>query len=112
MISTTIRNLISNAIKFTNKNWNIEVSSTEEEKYLRISIKDNWVGMDKDRIKKLFEVEEKNTTLWTEREKWTWLGLLLCKEFIEKNWWKIRVESEVWKWTAFHFTIPKTLEIS
>ena len=109
MIDTVLRNLISNAIKFTNAGDEIKIKTVETESKYRISVKDNGVGM-KDQIKeKLFKISEHVTTKGTDQEKGTGLGLILCKEFVEKNGGKIWVESEVGKGSEFIFTIPKQL---
>ncbi len=106
MIDTVIRNLISNAIKFTKVGGEIKLIVKNEKDFIKVSVKDNGVGM-KDEIKsKLFKIDEHVTTKGTDQEKGTGLGLILCKEFVEKNGGKIWVESEVGKGSEFIFTIP------
>jgi len=105
MISTVIRNLVSNAIKFTD-NGNVTIFSELKEDYLIISITDTGIGMEKEAINKLFKIEDVISTKGTSGEKGTGLGLILCKEFAEKNGGKIWVESEVGKGSKFSFTLP------
>ncbi len=93
MISTVVRNLISNAIKFTPKNGKVVLSAKIMDGYVEISVTDTGVGMSTDALSKLFKIETSFSTRGTENEKGTGLGLLLCKEFIEKHKGKIWVES-------------------
>ncbi len=104
---TTIRNLFSNAIKFTPKKGKIEIVVIDEPQTTKISVSDTGVGIPVDILPKLFQLDESITTLGTDQEKGTGLGLLLCKEFINKNGGDIIVESEVGKGTIITFTIPK-----
>ena len=105
-ITTVIRNLISNAIKFTRPEGTITISSEYADEMILISVSDNGVGITKDNIDKLFIVSKNVTTPGTKGEKGTGLGLILCKEFVEKNNGKIWAESETGKGTSFKFTIP------
>jgi len=107
MISTVLRNLISNAIKFTNPGGEIAISAQMVKDELMISVSDNGVGIRSDVIEKLFKIEESYTTTGTSKEIGTGLGLILCKEFVEKHGGKIWVESEVGKGSTFSFKIPK-----
>jgi len=107
MISTILRNLISNAIKFTHPQGQIVISAELKKDKVIIAIQDNGVGIKNERIEKLFRIEETQSTVGTKNEKGTGLGLILCKEFIEKHGGKIWVESEVGKGSTFYFTIPK-----
>ncbi len=107
MFSTIMRNLISNAIKFTKVGGAIEISLEEETSYIKVSVKDNGIGIKKDQIEKLFKIDENQSTLGTRNEKGTGLGLILCKEFVDKHGGLIWVESEVGKGSLFCFTIPK-----
>lgn len=112
MISTVFRNLISNAIKFTKPGGKIVVSAHEKPNELMISVSDSGVGIPKDKIEKLFILSESYSTTGTNKEKGTGLGLILCKEFVEKNSGKIWVESDPdsksgGTGSTFYFTIPK-----
>ena len=108
MIATILRNLISNAIKFTNNNGSIIISSKHQvnSALLEISIEDTGVGIQKNAIDELFRIDKNTSTEGTENEKGTGLGLILCKEFVEKHGGKIWVESEIEKGSTFNFTIP------
>jgi len=107
MIDTLLRNLISNAIKFTNPGGSIVVSAEQEQEKLIVTVSDNGVGINADAMGKLFRIEESYSTKGTQNEQGTGLGLILCKEFIEKHGGKIWAESEVGKGSKFSFTIPK-----
>ena len=108
MISTVLRNLISNAIKFTRQGGQILVSAKQNEGEWLVAVSDNGVGIKKDTFEKLFRLEENYTTPGTNNEKGTGLGLILCKEFVEKHGGKIWVESELGKGSIFSFTLPKS----
>ncbi|MCF8298270.1 MAG: hybrid sensor histidine kinase/response regulator [Saprospiraceae bacterium] len=107
MITTVIRNLISNALKFTNNNGEVKVCANYKGDFVEVAICDNGVGIDETSRKKLFKINEKVKTPGTANEEGTGLGLLLCKEFIEKNGGKIWVESEIGKGSQFKFTVIK-----
>ena len=85
MTSTIIRNLISNALKFTHINGEITISGELSNKMYIVNIIDQGVGIPPERINKLFHVAKNQSTLGTQNEEGTGLGLILCKEFIEKN---------------------------
>lgn len=106
-INTVIRNLLGNAVKFTHNKGCVEVSLIEENSGLKIFVKDSGVGMSEETIKKLFLIDQKINTEGTHGEKGTGLGLIICKEFIEKNGGDINVNSKPDKGSEFWFTIPK-----
>jgi len=108
MIETVVRNLLSNAIKFSNPNGLINVSIEQQPDNLIVSIKDDGIGIARDKIEKLFRIDENNTTRGTRNEKGTGLGLMLCKEFVEIHGGKIWVESEQGKGSTFSFSLPMT----
>lgn len=105
-VNTVVRNLISNAIKFTPEGGTITLGIKPQQDHVVVSIADNGVGMSKDIVAKLFRIDTKHTTKGTANEKGTGLGLILCKEFIEKNGGRIWVESEEGKGSVFLFTLP------
>lgn len=107
MISSVIRNLISNAIKFTHPGGEIIVRAELLNYDLQISVKDTGVGIASQNLVKLFRIDETYSVTGTNNEKGTGLGLILCKEFVEKHKGKIWVESKVDKGSTFFFTIPK-----
>jgi PAS domain S-box-containing protein len=108
MINTILRNLITNAIKFTRKNGTIFVSAikTKKKDFIEISVTDTGVGISKERIKDLFRLDKNIKSSGTEDESGTGLGLILCKEFTKKNKGEIWVESKVNKGSKFTFTLP------
>jgi len=106
MLKTILRNLISNAIKFTNRNGKVEVTAKIDDRKVEISVSDSGIGMTKDTISKLFRIDANLTTPGTENEKGTGLGLFLCKEFVEKHGGNIWVESESEKGSTFKFILP------
>jgi len=111
-IDTVIRNLLSNAIKFTPENGQIEISAQETENDIELSIQDNGVGIKSEDIDKLFRIDVSYTTPGTAKEKGTGLGLILCKEFVEKNGGKIGIETEEGKGSRFYFSLPSQIESS
>jgi two-component system sensor histidine kinase/response regulator len=107
MIGTILRNLISNAVKFTNPGGKIVISAEQKQDELMVSVCDSGVGIKKHAIGKLFRIDKSYSTIGTQNEKGTGLGLLLCKEFVIKHGGKIWIESELGRGSEFHFTIPK-----
>lgn len=107
MTCTILRNLISNAIKFTQPEGQVVILVHPKISELIVSVQDSGVGITQENIDKLFRIEVNHSTLGTQNERGTGLGLILCKEFIEKHGGTIWVESEVGKGSKFCFTIPK-----
>ncbi|MGM0497418.1 MAG: ATP-binding protein, partial [Bacteroidota bacterium] len=108
MINTVIRNLISNALKFTQEKGRIKiVSENKDDNQVKISVIDNGIGIDKEEIPKLFKITTHFSKEGTNSETGTGLGLILCHEFIEKNDGQIWVESEKDKGSSFNFTLRK-----
>ena len=112
MIKTILRNLISNAIKFTYKNGKVEVRAMVDDRNVEISVSDSGIGMTKETMAKLFRLDANLSTRGTEDEKGTGLGLFLCKEFVEKHGGKIQVESESGKGSIFKFILPLNINPS
>ncbi|MBI9067363.1 MAG: PAS domain-containing protein [Salinivirgaceae bacterium] len=106
MVKTILRNLLANAIKFTGQNGKIILSTSLEGKFRWIHINDTGKGMDPKEIDKLFRIDKPHTTLGTNKEKGSGLGLILTKEFIEKNHGEIRVESVKNEGSVFSFSLP------
>jgi len=106
MVHTILRNLITNAIKFTEENGRISVEAVHLPGEIQITVSDTGIGIEEYIKEKLFLISEKITSLGTKNEKGTGLGLLLCKEFVEKHGGKIWVESEPGKGSQFFFTLP------
>lgn len=107
IISTVLRNLISNALKFTFADGTIKISAHEDNKYIHIAFSDTGIGMSDDDLLKLFRIDVKFFNIGTERETGTGLGLILCKELIEKHGGAIWAESTVGEGTTFRFSLPK-----
>lgn len=105
-----MQNLISNAVKFTNPNGEIEISAKEKDEDLEIYIIDNGIGIKPDLLEKIFKIETRHTTRGTAEEAGTGIGLLLCKELAEKNNGSITIESEVDVGTTICVTLPKVKE--
>lgn len=111
-ISTAFRNIISNAIKFTPNNGNIIVSSLEDGDFITISIADSGVGIPESQLNTIFEIDKKIVTSGTNKEKGSGLGLLLVKEFVEKNDGKINITSELNRGTKVNITLSTNRNIS
>ena len=106
MISTVMRNLLTNALKFTPRNGEIYVGITEKKGFCILSIKDNGIGIPAEKMKNLFSIDTAHKTKGTDQEPGTGLGLILCKEFIGKHGGRLEVESEVGKGSEFRVIIP------
>lgn len=109
MITTVIRNLLSNAIKFSKHDSLILLQVVEQDAEVLISVKDEGVGISDEDIEKLFNHNEHHTTYGTDAEKGCGLGLLLCKEFVDRHHGRIWVESTLGQGSEFKFTIPLEL---
>jgi PAS domain S-box-containing protein len=106
MLKTILRNLISNAIKFTHSNGEITIFAVQNQNNIEITVSDNGVGMSEETQSKLFEIDANTTTAGTANEKGSGLGLILCKEFVEKHGGEIWVKSELGKGSTFEFSLP------
>lgn len=106
MIEVVLRNLISNAIKFTPKEGEVIIDVKEEEELIEVLVSDTGTGMSEEAKNKLFG-DEHFTTKGTSNESGTGLGLMICKEFLKKNGGNIHVESELGKGSTFAFTLPR-----
>jgi CheY-like chemotaxis protein len=106
MLKAVMRNLVSNAIKFTNTGGTIIISAEQTQSDVIILVSDSGIGIPPKNLAKLFEISEVLTTKGTSNETGTGFGLLICKEFIEKHSGKIWVESEVGRGSNFRFTLP------
>jgi PAS domain S-box-containing protein len=107
MLQIVLRNLLTNALKFTPKGGRVTLSLVEENtRFARISISDTGIGMSPELMAKLFIVNEKTSRKGTEGEPSSGLGLILCKEFVEKQNGKIWAESQDGKGSTFSFTVP------
>ncbi len=106
MLNTVLSNLITNAIKYTPKNGTVKISVSTIANHVKISIVDSGVGIERTKLDNLFKINEVTSTPGTDKEKGTGLGLILCKEFVEKHGGKIGVESEIGKGSNFWCLLP------
>ncbi|NUM72416.1 MAG: hypothetical protein HUU43_16345, partial [Ignavibacteriaceae bacterium] len=107
MLNLILRNLIGNSIKFTPNGGAVAIYTTDSEQGTVICVKDTGVGMSREAASRLFKVEHIQTTLGTEKEKGSGLGLLLCLEMVQKHGGTIRVESEPGEGSTFMFNLPR-----
>lgn len=107
MIKTIIRNLLTNAIKFSHPSGYVKITAEDQKEYLKLSITDKGIGIKKELLDNLFRIDKSTTTKGTLGEKGTGLGLILCKEFIEKNNGELIVESKEKDGSTFSIIIPK-----
>jgi signal transduction histidine kinase len=105
MMAVVLRNLLTNAIKFSHAYQSILLTATSTNKMLRVCVADTGTGMATEKTIDIFELHSISTT-GTLQEKGTGLGLMLCKDFVEKNGGKIWVESQLGKGSSFYFTVP------
>ncbi len=106
MTTTVIRNLISNALKFTQRGGTVWIRNHKEGKFQIIEVEDNGIGIPDDIRENLFKIDENTSTSGTDNERGTGLGLILCNEFAEKNGGAIHVESELKKGSRFRLVLP------
>jgi len=110
MVRSILQNLISNALKFTSGNGTIKIRTVLKDREYEILISDTGIGMEESDLLKLFRIDISFTRKGTALESGTGLGLLLCKELVEKNGGKIWAESQVNTGSVFHFTLPAFME--
>lgn len=108
MLKTILRNLATNAFKFSHAGDTVTIGTEEQPENILFSITDNGIGIDKKQRENIFLLENSISTEGTAQEKGTGLGLILCKEFIDMHNGKIWVESEINKGSVFRFTIPRS----
>jgi signal transduction histidine kinase len=107
MVDAIVRNLLTNAIKFTHPGGRVSVSVTQDENDVRVSVSDTGLGIGEEHISKLFQIGSHYKRFGTAQEKGTGMGLILCKEFVAQHGGKIWVESEVDHGSTFIFTLPR-----
>ncbi|MFZ1808641.1 MAG: tetratricopeptide repeat-containing sensor histidine kinase [Cyclobacteriaceae bacterium] len=108
-VKLILRNLLSNAIKFSSENGEVIVSGTVEEQFVEVSVSDTGIGLSEDELPKLFNPSAHFTKEGTENEKGMGVGLLLTKEFVDKNGGRMTVESEPGKGSKFSFTLKRAV---
>lgn len=106
LITTVIRNLVSNALKFTDKDGKVSVEIEENNSHVTVKVKDTGVGISQENIDKILESTSHYSTYGTGNEKGSGLGIMICKEFIEKNNGELTIESTPDKGSTFAFTLP------
>jgi signal transduction histidine kinase/ligand-binding sensor domain-containing protein len=106
MINSVIRNLMTNAVKFTDRDKKVEVKVEPRDGDVEVSIVDEGVGIEEENLKRLFRIDEKFKSTGTAGERGTGLGLIICQEFVEKHGGEISVRSEPGRGSTFSFTIP------
>ena len=107
MLHSIVQNLVGNALKFTPAEGRVTIQTEEQDTMIQVSVIDTGVGVSPDKLAGLFEVMAGRTTDGTSGEKGTGLGLLLCKDFVEKHGGRVWVDSVMGQGAAFHFTLPK-----
>lgn len=112
LLQTVLRNLINNAVKFTERNGMVSIGCTRDTEVVEVYVKDNGIGMSKKEKQNIFKIDQVNSKPGTENEKGSGLGLILCKEFVEKHGGRIWVESQHEEGSTFKFTIPKIISVS
>jgi len=106
MLSTVIRNLVSNAIKFTHRGGNVSITAEIQDSFVKVQVKDNGIGISPDDQQKLFRIDSKIRSHGTEMEPGTGLGLILCKDFVERHGGEMFYQSEAHVGSIFGFTLP------
>lgn len=109
ILHSVVRYILSNAVKFTLKDGIIKIQAKEDTDNTIISISDTGIGMDAKMVESIFQLDVKNTRKATEDEPSSGLGLILCKEFIQKHESRIWIESEVNKGSVFYFSFPHAI---
>jgi len=107
MINSVIRNLVTNAVKFTGPEGKVEVKVHTRDAHIEVSVMDEGIGISAENLNRLFRIDEKFKSTGTAGEKGTGLGLIICREFVEMHGGEIRVRSKPSEGSTFSFTIPK-----
>ena len=99
-------NLLTNSLKFTKKGWKITLKASKIDNKVRFEVIDTWIWIAKEKINELFtKFSQVESSMQRENDSWLWLGLAICKNFINTFWSEIKVESELWKWSNFYFDL-------
>ena len=106
MLNTVMQNLFSNAVKFSNPGGKAEISAEVENGFVKVTLKDNGIGIKKEDLSKLFRIDVHYVEIGRAKERGTGLGLILCKDFIEKHGGQISINSNLGEGTTVRFSIP------
>ncbi len=106
MLNTILRNLISNAIKFTKPGGDVNIFTALDKERVTVYIKDTGIGISEEFRSRLFNIQEKSTSVGTNNEQGSGLGLILCQDFVKQNGGELLVESKINEGSTFYFTIP------
>jgi len=109
-MNTVLRNIASNAIKFTNPNGKVLISASKMDHSVVIEISDNGIGMDQNQLTNLFKLDKTSSTKGTKNETGTGIGLIVCKEFIELNGGQLKVNSSKGLGSKFTIIFPQNIE--
>lgn len=99
--------MLWNSLKFTNEWWKVEIIATNSWDFIKVCVKDAWVWIPEDKIKTIFEKFSQVDSHLQRNYNWTGLWLSIVKMIVERMWWQVYVESEIWKWSNFFFTLKK-----
>lgn len=110
MITLILNNLLTNAIKFSEPGNKVTVLGLLENDYIKISVIDQGVGMKPEQLENVFRLDKSSSTLGTQKEKGTGLGLILCKEFLQKNRGSMEINSSLGKGTTVSFKLPAEIQ--
>lgn len=108
MLAAVLRNFVSNAIKFTEPGGSVQISAQAREGWVAITVKDTGIGIKPEVLANLFRIDVQHSAIGTAQEKGTGLGLILCKEFIERHGGQIQVQSEIGRGSQFTCLFPQT----
>jgi signal transduction histidine kinase len=107
MLTTVLRNLCANAIKFSDQGSKVFVETNHDQDFVTISVKDEGIGMSQEEVEKIFKNDTNMKDIGNHKEKGTGFGLIICKEFVFLNKGRIFVSSEPGKGSVFSFTVPR-----
>jgi len=110
MLNSALINLVNNAIKFTPEDGTIKIDSQQSDSHITVLVEDSGIGMTTEQLQNIFKIEHCHTSKGTKGEIGNGIGLLLCKDFVEKHYGKIWVESKLGKGSTFYFSLPKSID--
>lgn len=107
MVDAVIRNLLSNAVKFTDAGGRVEITARQKAQHVELTVSDTGIGMSAEMLDTLFTIDQHTVRPGTAGEEGTGLGMILCKEFVEKNGGRLRVESQPGQGSTFTVSLPR-----